>query len=58
MTIDHGHHEPPWSVAANDRDEHRSASRHAPAWWEGRRVGDRVVEDPDLPDLSEWDEPA
>lgn len=40
------------------RDEHRSASRNAPAWWEGRRVGDRIVDDPDLPDLSEWDEPA
>lgn len=55
MTIDHGHHEPPWSVAANDRDEHRSASRLAPEWREPRRVGSAWVDEPDLPD---WDEPA
>ena len=52
---DYGHHEPPWSVVSNDADEHRSARRHTPAWQEGTRVGDRIVEDPDLPD---WDEPA
>jgi len=48
-------HRRPETVVAQDADEHRSASRHAPAWWEGRRVGDRIVQEPDLP---EWDEPA
>lgn len=42
------------SVVDNDRDEARGARLTAPTWREGRRVGDRIVADPDLP---EWDEP-
>jgi len=42
------------SVVDNDRDEARGARLTAPTWREGRRVGDRYVEQPDLPD---WDEP-
>lgn len=56
MTVDYGHHEPPWSVVANDRQEAADARRHEPAWREQRRVGDRWAEQPDVPD--EWDEPA
>lgn len=43
------------SVVSNDRDEARSAARFDR--FGATRVGDRWIDDPDLPDLGrEWDE--